>query len=66
MLAQMDRKEPVRFDSFRFGSCSSIKQSSFGSVRFGNCFSGSMRFGLRFSDGTELLEGTKGVPRKGV
>ena len=43
----INRKEPVRFDSFRFRTF----QTFIGSVRFGlgTYFPGSTRFGLRFS-----------------
>ena len=42
------RKEPVRFDSFRFRTCF---RKLIGSVRFGKTlFPDSTRFGLRFSD----------------
>ena len=46
------RKEPVRFDSFRFRTF----RKFIGSVRFGseNSLPGSMRFGLRFSDASWL------------
>ena len=46
------RKEPIRFDSFRFRTFDKF----IGSVRFGSdkCFPGSMRFGLRFSEASWL------------
>ena len=45
-----DWKESVRFDSFRFRTF----RKFIGSVRFGNYFPGSTRFGLRFSDASWL------------
>ena len=52
LIRNYDRKEPVRFDSFRFRTC----RTFVGSVRFGLeiVFSGSARFGLRFSDASWL------------
>ena len=38
----------------RFGSVLCLKDHSFGSVQFGNCFSGSTWFGLRVSDSSWL------------